>query len=109
MDTEIALREPDKYRLLIVAAVFSVFILGYIAYSVEKFKALQARSLVKGKVVMKVIQHNVRSVCPKCGSKGIPFCPTCSVPMYWNGYRGTFICPACGKGGFPVARAAKNT
>lgn len=101
MADEVVLREPDRYRLLIITALFSVFIFGYMAYSVAKFKVLQSRSVVKGNVVMKVIQHNVRSVCPKCGSKGIPLCPTCSQAMYWNGYSGTFVCPACGKGGFP--------
>lgn len=101
MEDKIILNEPDRYKLLIIAAVFAIFISGYIAYSVGKFKTLQARSLVKKSVVMKVIQHNVRSVCPKCGAKGLPLCPSCAVPMYWNGYRGMFVCTACGKGGFP--------
>lgn len=108
MNNEITLREPDRYGLLIVVALFGVFICGYTAYSVGKFRMLQARSLVKGNVVMKVIQHNVRSVCPKCGSKGIPLCPTCSQAMYWNGYSGTFVCPACGKRGFPRCPRCKE-
>ena len=101
MDNEPVLKEPDRYKLLILTALFCVLIWGYIVYSTGKFKILQARSLVKGTVVMKIIQHNVLSVCPRCGEKRIPLCPACSVPMFWNGYSGMFVCAACGKGGFP--------
>ena len=95
------LNEQDRVRLLVMGVALAVFLAGYTAYSVGKYKALQVRSLVAGNVVMKVIAHNVYSVCPRCGAKGIPLCPTCQVAMFWNGYRGIFVCPACGKGGFP--------
>ena len=108
MEDRIILNEIDRYRLLIITAIFSIFISGYTAYSVMKFKSLHSRSLVKSNVVMKIIQHNVYSVCPKCGEKGIPLCPTCSVPMFWNGYTGTFVCAACGKGGFPRCGRCKE-
>lgn len=100
-DDKIYLKESDWYKLIIIGALITVFLSGYIAYSAGKFKTLQARSLVKSNVVMKVIQHNANSVCPKCGSKGMPLCPACSVAMYWNGYSGSFVCSACGKSGFP--------
>ena len=87
--------------LVITGTVFALFISGYFIYSAAKYRSLKSRSIVSGNVVMKVIQHNVKSVCPKCGAMGVPLCPACSVAMYWNGYSGTFVCPACGKGGFP--------
>ncbi|MBF0618658.1 MAG: hypothetical protein HQL19_00660 [Candidatus Omnitrophica bacterium] len=96
------IHEQDRIRLLIMGVIFMVFVAGYGAYSVGKYKTLQVRSLIAGNVVMKVIAHNVYSVCPICGTKGIPLCPTCKVAMFWNGYRGIFVCPACGKGGFPL-------
>lgn len=108
MEEKIILDQRQKYQLLITTAVFVVFLSIYIAYSVVKFKTLKARSLIKGNVVMKVIQHNVKSVCSRCGTKGIPLCPVCSVPLYWNGYSGTFVCPACGKGGFPRCPRCKE-
>ncbi len=101
-DNKFILSEPDRNVLVIVGAVFVVFSALYIAYSAEKFKALQARSLIKGNVVMKVIQHNVKAVCPRCGAKGVSLCPVCKVAMFWNGYVGTFVCPGCGKTGFPA-------
>jgi len=101
MDDAIMTNESGEQKLLLAAVVFMIFLTIYAAYSVEKFMTLKARSTVKSNIVMKVIQHNVYSVCPKCGSRGMPICPACSVPMYWNGYIGTFICTACGKGGFP--------
>ena len=101
MDDAMMARESDEQKLLLGAVVFMLFLTMYTAYSVEKFITLKARSIVKSNIAMKVIQHNVYSVCPKCGSRGMPICPACSVPMYWNGYSGTFICTACGKGGFP--------
>lgn len=101
MEEPIIAGESDQQKLLLAAVVFMTFLTVYTAYSVEKFITLKSRSTVKSNIVMKVIQHNVYSVCPKCGSKGMPMCPACSVPMYWNGYSGTFICTACGKGGFP--------
>lgn len=93
--------QEDRGRLLIVAALVAVFFGVYVAYSVGKFKSLSARALIKNNVVMKVIQHNVNAVCPICGSKGIPLCPTCKVAMFWNGFVGNFVCPACGQMGFP--------
>ncbi|MBF0486019.1 MAG: hypothetical protein HQL16_05865 [Candidatus Omnitrophica bacterium] len=102
------LNETDRYALLIMGAIFAGFLSVYIAYSAGKFKALKARSLIKSNVVMKVIQHNVHAVCPRCGSKGIPLCPVCKVPMFWNGYVGTFVCPACGKTGFPACPRCKE-
>ena len=96
------LGEGDRNRLLIIAAIFIVFMSGYSAYSVAKYKTAGEDSLVASNLVMKAIAHNVFCVCPKCGTKGIPMCPLCHVAMYWNGYRGEFICPACGKTGFPI-------
>lgn len=96
------LGEEDRNNLFVIVAIFIVFLAGYSAYSIGKYKALEERSLVMGNVVMKVIAHNVHSVCPKCGTKGVPLCPTCKVAMFWNGYRGIFVCPACGQGGFPL-------
>ena len=93
--------ERDRQRLLILGALFAVFFSIYTGYSVGKFKILQARSIIKSNLVMKVIHHNVNCVCPRCGAKGIPLCPACAVPMYWNGYCGFFICPSCGQEGFP--------
>lgn len=101
MEETVEINGSNEQKLLLVAAAFMTFVAIYTAYSVEKFIMLKARSTVKSNIVMKVIQHNVYSVCPKCGSRGMPICPACSVPMYWNGYSGTFICTACGKGGFP--------
>ncbi|MBF0217214.1 MAG: hypothetical protein HQL30_09515 [Candidatus Omnitrophica bacterium] len=94
--------EKDLYRLVIIGSVFFLFLAIYVSYSAAKFGSIAERALVKNSVVMKVIQHNVLGVCPKCGSKGIPRCPTCSVDMFWNGYKGSFVCAACGKGGFPA-------
>jgi primosomal protein N' len=96
------LSEQDRNRLLVIVAIFIIFLSGYSAYSVGKYKALGQDSLVASNLVMKAIAHNVFCVCPKCGTKGIPMCPVCHIAMYWNGYRGIFICPACGKSGFPV-------
>ncbi|MBF0521988.1 MAG: hypothetical protein HQL24_02910 [Candidatus Omnitrophica bacterium] len=101
MEDSIILNDQDRNRLLIMVVAFAIFLSGYAMYSVSKFKTVQARSLVSNNVVMKVIEHNVFSVCPKCGAKGVPLCPTCQVSMYWNGYRGAFVCPACGYSGFP--------
>lgn len=98
---KIFITDQDRLRLCMISAVFLVFFWAYTAYSVEKYKTLKTRSLVTSNVVMKVIQHNVNSVCPRCGSLGIPLCPVCQVPMYWNGFIGSFVCPACGQGGFP--------
>ena len=98
------LSHNDICRLLILAAIFFSFFSVYAAYSITRFDLLSAESVVKTDVVMRVIQHGVRSVCPRCGFKGSPTCPQCSVDMYWNGYKGTFICPSCGKGGFPACQ-----
>ncbi|MBF0384264.1 MAG: hypothetical protein HQL27_00180 [Candidatus Omnitrophica bacterium] len=97
----ISIKENDYYKLIITGSIFTLFLAFYFGYSITKFKSLKERSLVKNNVVMKVIQHNVNSVCPRCGTKGLPLCPTCKVQMYWNGYSGTFVCTACGQGGFP--------
>jgi len=94
----------NAYGLALTATVLVLFFSAYAAYSVTRFNVLSTRSVVKSNVVMKVIQHGVRSVCPRCGFKGVPTCPQCTVEMYWNGYKGTFLCPACGKGGFPRCR-----
>jgi len=96
------LGEGDRNRLLIMGAMFIIFLSAYSAYSVGKYKALGDSTLVASNLVMKAIAHNVFCVCPICGTKGIPLCPLCHIAMYWNGYRGEFICPACGKSGFPV-------
>ncbi|MBF0330797.1 MAG: hypothetical protein HQL17_02585 [Candidatus Omnitrophica bacterium] len=101
------LDEDDRYKLLIAGVVFVIFLSFYAAYSVGKFKALQTRSLIKNNVVMKVIQHNVKAVCPRCGAKGASVCPIDRVEMFWNGYVGTFVCPACGKSGFPLCPHCK--
>ncbi len=102
------LNESDKNRIVVIAVLFFVFLAAYFAYSANKFNVLSDRSVVKSNVVMKVIQHNVKSVCPVCGTKGVPGCPTCSVSMYWNGYSGTFVCPSCGNGGFPECPKCKS-
>ena len=102
------LKEQDRSQLLIMGAVFIIFFSFYSAYSIEKYKTLQERSLVTSNVVMKVIAHNVFCVCSKCGTRGIPLCPICNVAMYWNGYRGVFVCPACGKSGFPLCPRCKH-
>jgi hypothetical protein len=93
--------ERMAHQLFVVASVFFVLFGGYTAYSVGKYGKLSSRSLVQSTVVMRVIQHNVKCVCPRCGTKGVPLCPKCQVPTYWNGYQGTFVCSACGQGGFP--------
>lgn len=90
-----------SFELILVAVMALVLMGAYLLYSVGKYNLLSSRSLVKSTVVMKVIQHNVKCVCPRCGAKGVPLCPQCKVPTYWNGYQGTFLCPACGQGGFP--------
>jgi len=91
----------ESRRLALLAVVFFSFCALYVTWSVVRFDVLSASALVKTNVVMRVIQHGVRSVCPRCGFKGTPACPQCSVDMYWNGYQGTFVCSSCGKGGFP--------
>jgi hypothetical protein len=91
----------DLRALLVTAAAFFSFFSVYAAYSIVRYNALDTRSLVSAHVVMRIIQHDVRCVCPKCAAKGTPMCPRCSVEMFWNGYRGAFICPSCGEGGFP--------
>ncbi|MFC1736367.1 hypothetical protein ACFL1X_09625 [Candidatus Hydrogenedentota bacterium] len=91
-------------QLFLLGTLLSALFLGYLVYSVSRFNLLAAKSVVKSKVVMRVIQHDVRCVCPRCGLKGAPTCPHCSVDMYWNGYKGTFVCSGCGKGGFPQCR-----
>jgi len=91
----------DMFRLYFIAVIFILFMLTYVSYSSSKFNMLSNRSVVKSDVVMKVIHHNVKSVCPHCGSKGVPMCPRCQIGMYWNGYHGTFVCPSCGHQGFP--------
>ena len=96
------LGEDDRNRLLIIVSIFIIFLSGYSAYSVSKYKGAGENSLVASNLVMKAIAHNVFCVCPKCGTKGIPICSICHIAMYWNGYRGVFICPACGKTGFPI-------
>ena len=96
------LGEGDRNRLLIITAIFIIFMSGYCAYSVAKYRAAGDGSLVTSNIVMKAIAHNIFCVCPKCGTKGIPMCPVCQVAMYWNGYTGEFICPACGKSSFPI-------
>lgn len=100
-ETPLVLDRMAMHQLLIAASFFFVFMCFYTVYSTVKFGTLSTKSLVKSTVVMKVIQHNVKSVCPRCGAKGIPNCPQCNVRMHWNGYRGSFICSACGQGGFP--------
>ena len=102
------LSEQDQSRLVVAGALFMAFVFVYTAYSVGKFKSLSARALIRNNVVMKVIQHNVNAVCPKCGEKGVPLCPTCKVAMFWNGFVGNFVCPACGKTGFPVCPRCKE-
>lgn len=108
MDQKLILTDRDNYKLIVAGAAFFIFFSVYLTYSAAKFNALSTQSIVKQNVIMKVIQHNVKSICPKCGVKGIPMCPQCSVEMYWNGYRGNFICPSCGKGGFPQCPRCKS-
>ena len=91
----------ERRRLALLAVVFFSFCAVYATWSIAQFDVLSAGALVKTNVVMRVIQHGVRSVCPRCGFKGAPMCPQCSVDMYWNGYQGAFICSSCGKSGFP--------
>lgn len=95
------LSRDEIFKLIIVVGAIFIFHTGFMVYSVSKYKALSNRSLVKSDVVMRVIQHKVKSVCPRCGLKGVPMCPSCSVDMYWNGYKGSFVCSSCGAGGFP--------
>ncbi|MBF0252858.1 MAG: hypothetical protein HQL29_03485 [Candidatus Omnitrophica bacterium] len=95
------LDDQELIKLVIIGTIIFVWIFAYTAYSVCKFNEVSSRALVKPNVVMKVIHHGVKSVCPICGFKGLPLCPNCSVEMYWNGYQGTFVCSSCGKGGFP--------
>ncbi|MBF0386919.1 MAG: hypothetical protein HQL20_03590 [Candidatus Omnitrophica bacterium] len=102
------INEQDRGRLIITGALLVVFLSVYTAYAVGKFQSLSARALIRNNVVMKVIQHNVNAVCPKCGSKGVPMCPTCKVAMFWNGFAGNFVCPACGQMGFPVCPRCKE-
>ncbi|MBF0243986.1 MAG: hypothetical protein HQL31_01770 [Planctomycetes bacterium] len=92
----------QRAQMLGTTVLFSVIYMTFTTYSVLKYKGLENLSLVEHNVEMRIIQHGVRSVCPRCGSKGVPSCPQCKVEMYWNGYRGTFLCPACGEGGFPA-------
>ena len=103
-ENKLILKESDYFKLLLITVVVFLMLSAFLTYSVNKFNAVYNLSVVKNKVLMRVIHHNVKSVCPKCGFKGIPMCPTCSVEMYWNGYRGTFVCPSCGEGGFPKCR-----
>ena len=106
MESEI--NEQDRSKLVITGALFVVFLFVYMAYTVGKFKVSSTRALIRNNVVMKVIQHNVNAVCPKCGEKGFPLCPTCKVAMFWNGFVGNFVCPACGQKGFPVCPRCKE-
>ncbi len=105
--SELSWEDSASFELLIIAVLVFVLMGGYTLYSVSKYNMLSSRSLVQSTVVMKVIQHNVKCVCPRCGAKGVPLCPQCKVPTYWNGYQGTFICPACGQGGFPQCPKCK--
>lgn len=105
--SELSWGDNASFELILVAVIISVLMGAYLLYSVSKYNMLSSRSLVKSTVVMKVIQHDVKCVCPRCGAKGVPLCPQCKVPTYWNGYQGTFICPACGQGGFPQCPKCK--
>ena len=101
--------ENNNFLFLVCVSILTLLMASYLTYSISKFNILRKRSLVKSNVVMKVIQHNVKSVCPHCGTKGLPTCPKCMIPMHWNGYRGTFICSSCGQGGFPQCpRCTRN-
>lgn len=91
----------DKFSIIIIAVVFVIFMSFFSAYSALRYKEFSRSPLIKSHVEMKIIDHNVKSVCPKCGFRGTPKCPDCMVFLYWNGYQGSFICPSCGKGGFP--------
>lgn len=101
MENEPILDDHSNGVIMIMCIIFIVFMSMYFAYSICKFKMLSRTPVVKSNVIMKVISHNVNCICPKCGFKGIPTCPHCSVEMYWNGYQGTFICTSCAHGGFP--------
>ncbi|MBF0253590.1 MAG: hypothetical protein HQL11_00450 [Candidatus Omnitrophica bacterium] len=99
--TALVLKPQDQSRFVLAALVLFGILVFFVTYSVMKYNALSNRSLVKDSVVMRVIQHGVKSVCPRCGTKGVPSCPTDQASMYWNGYQGQFVCPACGGAGFP--------
>lgn len=98
------LKRGDHLKLFVVVAVIFMFLSGYLSYSVHKFNALHEQPAVNNDIAMQVIHHNVKSVCPLCGFKGIPVCPRCSIEMYWNGYRGAFVCSLCGNEGFSQCR-----
>ena len=104
MEEKSILKEGNNFKLLAAASIIFVLLSGYLSYSVHKFNAILEQPAVNNDVTMQVIHQNVKSVCPKCGFKGIPLCPVHSVEMHWNGYRGAFICPSCGNAGFSKCR-----
>ena len=105
MAKRLVLSTHNTFRLLLAAVAFFLFFSAFAAYSVTRYKGSMRLSPLKGgNVQMRVIQHGVKCVCPRCAFKGVPSCPQCMVEMYWNGYKGTFVCPACGKGGFPLCQ-----
>ena len=108
MDEKLILKDKDNYKFIVMFLLFLMIFSAYLIYSINKFNMLSSRSVVKTDVLMRVIQHNVKSICPHCAYKGMPTCPKCSVQMHWNGYRGEFVCSSCGKGGFPVCPKCNN-
>lgn len=101
MEKKLVLDDNDNNMVMLISVIFIIGLSLYFAYSISKFTIVSKRSIVQNKVVMKIINHDVNSVCPACGFKGVPMCPHCAVSLYWNGYQGTFICPSCAHGGFP--------
>ena len=101
-DSRLVLDQAQAHELRVLAALFFVLMFAYSVYSIGKFALLSSQSVIKATVEMRVIQHNVRCVCPRCGTKGVPLCPQCQVPTYWNGYLGAFVCPVCGQSGSPT-------
>ncbi len=108
MQEKLFLNQKQNLLLIVIGVAFILFYSIYVSYEINRYKMLQDKSIIKNNIVMKIIQHNVKSVCPYCGTKGIPVCPQCGVDMYWNGYRGNFICSACGQGGFPNCPRCKK-
>ena len=102
MEDKVFLKNKNAFVILVFLITLLVLIAANQIYSINKFNLISSHSIVKSNVVMRIIQHNVKSVCPRCAFKGVPACPKCNVNMYWNGYRGTFLCPSCGEGGFPT-------
>lgn len=108
MDLLTTRRERDVRAFIFSAAICLLFFAGYTTYSLYEYHLFPTRTGATDQVVARVIQHGVLSVCPQCGSKGIPACPQCTMEMYWNGYQGMFLCPACGKGGIPTCHRCNH-